>query len=173
MAKTLVPRMPLRIAFAILGAIVALIGSSSRANAQVVQDCQPNQFLDRTAPGADRLLTWDFSISTDPERCLQVQVGQTVVWDGVQDVHPLAGSGGDSPNPISLHLNGAVTFTKVGTFGFVCLNHSSMKGAIKVVAAPSSVPVSSPWLVVSLTVLMLGSGLAVSVFRRRGSTTVG
>ena len=43
---------------------------AARAEAQVVQGCQPDQYLDRTAAGADRQITWDFSIVTDPERCL-------------------------------------------------------------------------------------------------------
>jgi plastocyanin len=136
------------------------------AEAQVVQDCQPTAYLDRTATGADRQLAWDFSISSDPERCMKVRVGQTVVWNVTPDfdVHPLGGAGGDSPNPITFHNNGVVTFTAVGTFGFQCLNHASMKGAIQVVAAPPPVPASSPWVVLGLTVLLLASG---SILLRR------
>jgi len=130
-----------------------------------VQGCLTGQYLDRTAAGADRELTWDFSIGTDPERCLQVKVGQSVFWNGVSDNHPLGGSGGDQPNPIGLHNEGVVTFTNVGTFGFVCLNHSSMKGAINVVAASASpavpAPVLPPGLTFALTVLLLVSGLVV------------
>jgi plastocyanin len=141
--------------------LVVLVAWSKAAHAQVVQDCQPTQYLDRTAAGADRQLTWDFSIATDPERCMQVRVGQTVVWSlapgGSFDLHPLAGSGGDIPNPISSHQNGVVTFNSVGTFGFVCLNHSSMKGAIKVVPA-AAVPAISPWLAVALPFLLLVVG---------------
>ena len=145
---------------------------AARAEAQVVQGCQPDQYLDRTAAGADRQITWDFSIVTDPERCLQVKVGQTVVWTGDFDTHPLAGQGGDNPNPIGLHVNGAVTFTNAGTFGFHCLNHSVMVGAIKVVAATAapSVPALSPWLAVALTVLLLATGFVLlrkRVARRR------
>jgi hypothetical protein len=134
----------------------------------VVQDCQPAQYLDRTAPAADRELLWDFSIATDPERCLTVRVGQKVFFDGVSDNHPLGGSGGDVPNPISAHADGMVTFTAPGTFGFVCLNHSSMKGAIQVLPAAvptSAVPAVSPWLAcgLALTLLALGAGLLRAV----------
>jgi hypothetical protein len=142
------------------------------AEAQVVQDCQPSQYLDRTAPGADRQLSWDFSVVSDPERCLQVRVGQTVTWSGDFDTHPLAGQGGDGPNPIFFHQNGAVTFNSVGTFGFVCLSHSAMKGAIRVVQGPppASVPALSPWLAAGLTVVLLASGLLIRNHRRRGAT---
>jgi plastocyanin len=140
-----------------LAILAVLIGWPAAAQAQVVQDCQPNQYLDRTAAGADRQLTWDFGIAIDPERCMQVRTGQTVVWNGDMDTHPLAGQGGDMPNPISFHQNGSVTFNTVGTFGFVCLNHSTMKGAIKVVAGPA-VPAVSTWMAIALTLLLLASG---------------
>src|SRR5882672_7570603 len=106
-----------RMKWALFTALTA-IGVPSLAQAQVVQDCQPNQYLDRTASGADRELTWNFDISSDPERCMQVQVGQTVVWNGDLDTHPLGAQGGDMPNPIIFHVNGVVTFTTAGTFGF-------------------------------------------------------
>lgn len=128
-----------------------------------VQGCQPTQFIDRSSSSADRELNWDFGIGSDPERCLQVQVGQSVFWNGVSDVHPLDGFGGDLPNPISSHANGSVTFNSVGTFGFFCSNHSTMKGAIKVVAAPqaTAAPLASPGLTLALTLLLLLAGLAV------------
>ncbi len=133
------------------------------AHAQAVQDCQPTQFQDRTmAEEKDRSLSWDFSITTTPERCMQIQVGQSVQWNGDFDNHPLAGSGGDTPNPITLHQDGKVTFNQVGTFGYVCLAHSPMKGAIKVVAAAvpkaTAAPAVSPWLAGLLTFMLLSSG---------------
>lgn len=70
--------------------------------AQEVQSCQSDQYLDRTAPGADRGFNWDYTIFDDPERYLQVQAGQTVVFERENfGFHPLADTGGDSPNPIS------------------------------------------------------------------------
>jgi plastocyanin len=151
-----------------LAALAVLLGWSASARAQV-QGCQPDQYLDRTAPGDDRQMTWDFGIATDPERCMQVRVGQAVVWSLAPgdsfDVHPLAGSGGDMPNPISLHQNGVVMFGSAGTYGFVCLNHSTMKGAIKVVPAPA-VPALSPRLGVALSALLLGGGCWLMGSRR-------
>src|SRR5262245_994760 len=125
-------------AMALLVALLLLSISPSLAQAQTVQGCSPNQYLDRTAQAADRELTWEYTIWMDPERCIEVYVGQTVVFQSVDNFsfHPLAGSGGDSPNPISQHVNGAVTFHDVGTFGFVCLAHFPMQGAIRVVARP-------------------------------------
>jgi hypothetical protein len=160
-----------RRALPLLAALVVLLSLPGSAQAQAVQDCQPGQYLDRTAPSADRELTWDFSIASDPERCLQVRAGQTVFFNGVSDNHPLGGSGGDTPNPISLHNNGLVTFSAVGTFGFQCLNHSSMKGAIKVVAAAAPAatpsPALAPWLIAALTLLLLASGAYLLPTRRQ------
>lgn len=144
----------------LLATLGVLIGSAGRAQAQVVQGCQPNQYLDRTASGADRELTWDFGIESDPERCMQVQTSQTVVWSGDLEMHPLGGQGGDMPNPISLHQNGSVTFNAAGTFGFKCSSHSPMVGAIRVVTAPpATVPALSQWLAIALSVILLASGL--------------
>jgi hypothetical protein len=149
---------------------LAFFGLADRAEAQIIQNCQPDQYLDRTAADADRTLTWDFSIVSDPERCLQVRVGQTVTWSGDLSIHPLGAQGGDSPNPIANEQLGQVTFTTVGTFGYTCLVHSSMKGAIKVVAATttasSPVPALSAAPVVALAIGLLASGL-VLVRRRR------
>jgi len=152
--------------------LAVLVGFPAASAQAQVQNCQPNQYLDRTAPGADRQLNWDFSISSDPERCLQVRVGQTVVWSGDLSTHPLGGQGGDSPNPITTHLNGSVTFTTAGTFGFVCLSHSSMKGAIQVLPA-AAVPALSPWMTVGLTMLLLASGWALTGIHRRGRAAAG
>jgi plastocyanin len=147
--------------------LAALIGSAATAEAQVVNGCQPTQYLDRTA-SADREITWDFGVEADPERCMQVQTGQTVVWNTSDfELHPLSGVGGDVPNPISSHQNGSVTFTTPGTFGFVCDNHTVMRGAIKVVQAPAAVPAFFPWLVVALSVALLASGWALTEGHRR------
>jgi hypothetical protein len=145
-------------------ALLAISGSllSGRAHAQVVQGCQPTQYLDRTAPGADRDLLWDFSIATDPERCLQVQAGQSVKWNSNDfEFHPLDPQGGDTPNPIANHQNGLVVFPSTGIFGYVCGAHSSMKGAIKVVAGtsppPAAAPALPPGLAALLALLLIGT----------------
>jgi plastocyanin len=105
--------------------------SGDTGAAEVVNDCKT--FTDRSAPSASRTLTWDFSISSAPERCMIVAVGQSVDFNGDFSVHPLTASGGDSPNPIAnADAKGNVTFTAAGTFGFACGVHPSMIGAIKV-----------------------------------------
>jgi len=146
--------------WAFFTASAILVGpNASLAQGQVIQNCQPGQYVDRTAAGADRTVVWDFSITTDPERCMQIQVRQTVVWSGDFDIHPLAGQGGDMPNPIGLHVNGAVTFPTAGTYGFKCLSHSPMIGAIKVISpTPAPVPALPPSLLVALALLLLASG---------------
>ncbi len=107
----------------------------------VVQGCEETAYVDRRAPAADRELAWILSIASDPERCMTITVGQSVVWTGNFNVHPLDPQGGDTPNPITGTETGAVTFTAPGTFGYVCGVHPSMKGAIQVVpAAPAAVP---------------------------------
>ena len=141
-----------------LVSLALLAGAAQEAQAQVVQGCDSPMFLDRTALGADRTLSWGLSIGTDPERCMTVRVGQTVVWSGGNfGTHPLEGQEGTTPNPISNHVEGSVTFTSPGTFGFVCAVHPSMRGAIKVLAA-TSVPARSPLLTGILVTLLLGLG---------------
>ncbi len=90
-----------------------------------------SSFIVATGPQDDRDIPWDFPIATDPRRCLQVKVGQTVTWTGNFTIHPLAPLGGDAPNPIS--ATGTTTFPGAGTFGYTCTSHSSMRGAIRVV----------------------------------------
>lgn len=153
----------------LLGSMTVL--ALARPAGAQVQDCQASQFVDRTAPSADRELLWDFGIGTDPERCITVRTGQTVFWNGVSDLHPLGGSGGDNPNPIGAHQDGRVTFNSVGTFGYVCLNHSSMKGAIRVVAAPpaQAVPAASSVALTGLMLTLLASGVLLMRSRRIAS----
>jgi plastocyanin len=155
--------------------VLALLGASATAQAQVVNGCQPTQYLDRTAASADREITWEFGVEQDPERCMQVKRGQTVVWNTHDFVlHPLGGLGGDVPNPINSHQNGSVTFTTPGTFGFVCENHTVMRGAIKVVQGPPpAVPALLPSLVVALTAVLLASGLVLMASRRRKAAAAG
>lgn len=88
-------------------------------------------YSDRTGDAAKREIAWGFSVSSTPEACMRIKVGQTVTWNGDLGSHPLAAKGGDSPSPIT---NAATAkFDKAGTYGFVCTLHSSMQGAIVVV----------------------------------------
>ena len=156
---------PFRLSSSLVVALGVLAGSPEKAQAQTVQGCEPNEFVDRTGPNPNvRVLNWDFGIQDTEEACIQVLVGQTVVWSGDLDNHPLSG---DTVNPITFHQNGSVTFTAPGTFGYECLSHSPMIGAVGVVAAPpAAAPATSSWLIVALTTLLLASGLFAIRFHR-------
>lgn len=154
-----------------VASVAALLGVAGGAAAQTpgVGDCQPNQYLDRSAAGADRTLDWGFTITTDPERCMKVQVGQSVTWSGDLEMHPLGSGGGTQPNPIAANQNGVVTFTSPGTYGFVCLSHSSMKGAIFVVpapAVPTAAAPATPWWALGALLAALAAGGVVAMRRR-------
>lgn len=69
---------------------------------------------------------------------MRVRVGQSVTFEGNFSTHPLGGAGGDTPNPIRGDVpvgveEYMVTFEAEGTFGYECLTHSTMRGAISVV----------------------------------------
>ena len=92
-------------------------------------------FVDHTAAADARSLTWSLSISSSPDRCMKIKVGQSVTWNGSFTTHPLHDDGGDSPNPISASTSptGPIAFAAAGTFGYICGVHASMNGAILVV----------------------------------------
>ncbi len=100
-----------------------------------LNDCV--NFVDRTAVQDVRTLAWDFGVSNKPERCMKIQAGQTVSFSGSFIFHPLAAEGGDTPSPfdtvVSSGLSANERFNAAGTYGFICQNHSSMKGVIQVV----------------------------------------
>jgi plastocyanin len=113
-------------------------GTSGSGSAEIGK-C--STFVDRTGATADRKVPWDLSVTSKDARCMQIKVGQKVTWSkpdlsGAADFasHPLETNGGDSPSPISAYdkTTGEVTFTKAGTYGFVCGAHSTMQGAIQV-----------------------------------------
>ena len=92
-------------------------------------------FVDHTAAADPRALTWSLAISSSPDRCMKIKVGQSVTWNGSFTTHPLHDDGGDAPNPISASTSptGPIAFPAAGTFGYICGVHASMNGAILVV----------------------------------------
>lgn len=90
-------------------------------------------YVDRTAEGADRELTWDFDIGGQAERCMTVKVGQRVVFKGVLSVHPLAVTPEAGRTIAETAEDATVTLDAAGTYAFVCTRHSQMNGAIRVV----------------------------------------
>jgi plastocyanin len=129
------------LAVALAGAALSTSAAVSAA-IPVFDDCQEAAYVDRTADGADRTLTWDFSFAGSPERCLKIRVGQSVQWDGHFAAHPLESDQGDRPNPIVANLgdSGLIRFDRPGVFGFRCNFHFEMRGAIQVVPAATAVP---------------------------------
>ena len=100
----------------------------------VINGC--TSFEDATAVAANRTLVWDFPIAVDPRRCLMIAKGQTVTFATPIPFHPLGAKDGTVPTPIpastTTAAGGIITFPNAGTYGYVCLNHPSMTGAIKV-----------------------------------------
>jgi hypothetical protein len=100
-------------------------------------------FQDGTAgalPGANRYIEWEdpTTFAAKGERCLEIKVGQSVVFHGDFNMHPLAASGGDAPAIASKASSTGseeyeVTFPAVGTFGYKCTIHAPMTGAIHVI----------------------------------------
>lgn len=157
----------------VLGPTLLLYGNATNVEPAradgAVQGCE--QFVKRTDPNADRQLSWGFSISLDPERCMEVAVGQQVTWVGSFGTHPLDAEEGDVPNPIAQHQDGVATFNTPGTFGYVCGFHPVMKGAVRVVAAPAKpVPALSKPVLLSAC-LVLVAGWLFNRLRRRTSAS--
>lgn len=88
-------------------------------------------YVDRTADSASREITWGFPVSTTPEACMKIKVGQSVTWKGDLGIHPIGPKGGDANSPIKSQASNA--FPAAGTFGYVCTNHSTMTGVVLVV----------------------------------------
>jgi plastocyanin len=112
-------------------------------------DCTVQRFVDRSAAGADR--TVSFGGGSDPDNefsyapaCLVVAAGQSVTFVGNFSIHPLrAGDGPDEPmagtpgNPIPATTAGTsvtVPFPSAGTYPYYCNMHyaSGMAGVVHV-----------------------------------------
>jgi hypothetical protein len=96
-----------------------------------IKGCE--KYQDRSGADASREITWDFSVTTAPERCMFIKVGQTVSWAGNLETHPLAVDDIAVDDLKKVAPGAQVTFTKPGTFGFECTFHTEMMGAIHVV----------------------------------------
>jgi len=113
---------------------------SDAAVTAMVMGC--TSFIDRTSPDASRDLTWDFTFPTTAERCLLVRAGQTIRFsDGAGhpakfELHSVQPSEGDTPNPLESSLDlttGIATIPRPGTFGFYCVDHRTMRGAVRAI----------------------------------------
>lgn len=96
------------------------------------------EFVDGRASAELRTIPWGYSLGHYPSRCLLVQLGQAVMWQGAFGSHPIQPAGGTMPSPIigdtlSEQTSYQVTFDALGTYGYDCGLHPSMRGAIRVV----------------------------------------
>ncbi len=66
---------------------------------------------------------------------ITVQAGETVTWTNRDDVlHSAKGRGFDT-NLLRSGETGSHTFTRAGTYSYICVPHKSMKGTVRVAAA--------------------------------------
>lgn len=120
------------------GAPVGAAGAAGTPEEPVLPVNQCTGFVDARAVTAPRVIAWDYALGSDPGRCLLVQLGQTVTWAGPLSSHPLQASGGTTPSPIIGDYPAGATsydvlFSTLGTFGYECGSHTTMRGAIRVV----------------------------------------
>ncbi|CAN5568858.1 hypothetical protein BH09MYX1_BH09MYX1_24470 [soil metagenome] len=105
--------------------------STPDAGGGSLNGCTDSAYSDQTAAGAT--ITWDFTVSP---KCVKIKAGQSVTWNGDFATHPINPFGGDNGSQVPSVSTGTTakgTFASAGTFGFHCLNHPSMLGAVKVV----------------------------------------
>jgi plastocyanin len=99
--------------------------------------CAEADFVDLTDPGATREIKFPPNVDQnvyDPP-CVRIKVNQDATWSGDFTMHPLEPFGGSPGNPIVATATGTTyqqAFAAVGTFGFHCMNHTTMLGAVRV-----------------------------------------
>lgn len=105
--------------------------------------CDTAAYVDASAVGASRTVTFPNAGLTYMPKCLLIAAGQTVTFNGAFGTHPLRkGVSGDanagSPNnPITLTDAGTTatfTFPTVGTYPYICTVHGpgGMNGVVRV-----------------------------------------
>ncbi|MDB4990831.1 MAG: hypothetical protein JWN04_6009 [Myxococcaceae bacterium] len=109
-------------------------------------DCTPDKYVDRSAPGADRTITFGNNFKYAPP-CITIAAGQSVTWKGDFGAHPLSpGVGGSmttvgSPNsPIketkATAADTTFMFPTAGAYPYVCEYHYAaphfMVGSVQV-----------------------------------------
>ena len=93
--------------------------------------CTEQSSVDMTAAGGT--INWGSPVTP---KCVKILKNQSVTWKGDFSIDPLGSFGGSNGTPIILTTTGtSVTFqfTKVGIFGFHCLNHPSELGTVWVI----------------------------------------
>jgi hypothetical protein len=113
------------------------LGADSAPVAKLINGCTTYEsYVDRTADGASRVLSWVVGIAGNPAKCMKVKVGQMVVLNGDFAAHPLVPDEGDVPTQIPAKNSGTdliIVPTIPGTFGYISSNESTMTGALYVI----------------------------------------
>jgi plastocyanin len=99
----------------------------------IVNDCNPEDYVDRTADVDDRTITFEnFSLAP---RCMTIRRTQTASFAKVGAApHAVSGARAGAPaDDFSVSVPGSVTPTNLGFYGYNCTVHAGERGAIQVV----------------------------------------
>lgn len=113
------------------------------AGPAVFNGCNTADFVDRTAAGAIRTVTFGTAGNTYSPKCITIAAGQSVMFSGMFGSHPLRpgvganATAGSPNNPITVTSAGATasfTFPTAGTYPYNCQFHDAggMNGVVKV-----------------------------------------
>ncbi len=131
---------------ALLASISACGDDAPPASGSALNGCTDALFVDRTATGADRTVTFGTGAAAFAyaPKCITVAAGQSVTFMGDFSVHPIAPGtspaapdAGTAGNPIPRAATGSmtqVTFPTAGTYPYYCVFHyaGGMAGAVRV-----------------------------------------
>ena len=122
------------------GAVDAGLDAPPPYDGGPLNGCTPGQYTDRTNGNqVQRTITFPVGVIGNFQYsvpCMQIKVGQTVQFDGNFVSHPMEPLGGDVPTPITATNTGVTkqfTFNAAGTYGYHCMVHATMIGAIEVI----------------------------------------
>lgn len=113
------------------------------AGPAVLNGCNTADFVDRTAAGAIRTVSFGVGGFTYSPKCITIAAGQMVTFSGTFSSHPLRpgiganATAGSPNNPITATSTGTTanfTFANAGTYPYNCQFHdgSGMNGVVKV-----------------------------------------
>lgn len=109
--------------------------------------CTEGDFTDYSNAAASRVITFpngspflpDGAIVNYAPPCMHIKAGESVTWVGDFGNNPLGANDNNPLNPIPALVDDggpdaafAVTFTIPGRYGYLCVSHGAMKGAIEV-----------------------------------------
>jgi plastocyanin len=87
----------------------------------------------KTVHAAETKVTWDFTVAPNP---VNINVGDSVRWEGNLGFHPLAESNASFTTVGTVLASSGTSFTRTfaapGTYYFICAAHSSMRLTVNV-----------------------------------------